>query len=399
MSVNTGDFMRVLVANVGSTSFKYKLYFDGNVVASGRLERIGEAVSPQQHTLGDQTEEKDTSLPDYTTAVQSVLNRLTDTLLDSIDELDAVGFKTVHIRGEAGTLELTEDVLERMADYNDLAPAHNPPYIEAIQIFRTLVPSLKLIGLFEPAFHTTIPDYAYIYGLPYSWYQKYGVRKYGFHGASHRYVSERVPELMGSSQDLKIVSCHLGGSSSLCAIDAGRSIDTTMGFSPQEGVINGTRNGSIDAFIIPHIMDKEGLSTDQIRKILNSESGLLGISGVSGDVRDLQEAADDGNDRARLAIEAYCYSVRKEIGAMTAALNGIDALAFTGGIGERSASVRTKVCEGLGYLGIGIDHARNMDGEAEREISAETSQANVFVVTADEEAIVARSVTEYLLTH
>jgi len=392
--------MRVLVANVGSTSFKYKLYFDGDVVASGRLERIGDVISPQQHTLGDQTEETDTSLPDYTTAVQSVLDRLTDTLLDSIEELDAVGFKTVHIRGEAGTLELTEEVLGRMAEYNDLAPAHNPPYIEAIRIFRTLVPSLKLIGLFEPAYHTTIPDYAYIYGLPYSWYQKYGVRKYGFHGASHRYVSERVPELTGqSANQLKIVSCHLGGSSSLCAIKAGQSIDTTMGFSPQEGVINGTRNGSIDAFIIPHIMDKENLSTDQIRKILNSESGLLGISGVSGDMRDLQEASAAGNDRARLAIDAYCYSVRKEIGAMAAALDGIDALAFTGGIGERSVDVRAKVCEGLGYLGVDIDPARNTDGPPEREVSAASSRAKVFVVTADEEAIVARSVTEYLATH
>ena len=389
--------MRILIANVGSTSFKYKLYVDGEVRASGRLERIGDDVSPQQYVAGDNVETTEDALPDYSTAVRGVLDHLISSgLLGSVTDLDAVGFKTVHIKGEAGTLELTEDVLDRMAAYNSLAPSHNPPYIEAIRIFRALEPDLKLVGLFEPAFHTTIPDYAYTYGVPYSWYEKHGVRKYGFHGASHRYVSERVPQLMGTSDDLRIVSCHLGGSSSLCAIKDGRSVDTTMGFSPQDGVINATRNGSIDPFVIPYIMDQEGLTTDQIRDILNSESGLLGISGISGDMRDLQDAADTGKDRARLAIDTYCYSVRREVGAMAAAIGGVDAIAFTGGIGERSDRVRSLVCDGLAHLGIRLDESLNADGPPEREIGSSDAATRAFVVTADEEAIVARAVTEWL---
>jgi acetate kinase len=391
--------VRILIANVGSTSFKYKLYVDRVAVAHGRLERIGDKVSPQVYCVGDETEERSVSLPDYATAVRSALDSLTKTVLGSIDELDAVGFKTVHLRGEAGTLELTADVLERMADYNDLAPAHNPPYIEAIRIFREIEPALKLIGLFESAYHTTIPDYAYMYGVPYSWYEKYGVRKYGFHGASHRYVSERIPELIGrASAGLRIVSCHLGGSSSLCAIKDGKSRDTTMGFSPQDGVINATRNGSIDPFIIPHVMDREGLSTDQIRKILNSQSGLLGLSGVSGDMRDLQEAAENGNDRARLAIEAYGYSVRREIGAMATAIGGMDVLAFAGGIGERSPAVRSLICGELEHLGVFLDENRNAGGHLEREISSDESTTRAYIVATDEEAIVERAVAEYLET-
>ena len=391
--------MQILIANIGSTTFKYKLYADDEVVAHGRLERIGDPISPQLYGTGDDVEERSDSIPDYATAVRSVLDRLTNTVLSSIDDLDAVGFKTVHLRGTAGTLELTSDVLQRMAEYNDLAPAHNPPYIEAIQIFREVEPDLKLIGLFESAFHATIPDFAYMYGLPYSWYEKYGVRKYGFHGASHRYISERVPTLAQKpSAGLRIVSCHLGGSSSLCAIKDGKSFDTTMGFSPQDGVINATRNGSIDPFIIPHIMDQESLSTDQIRTILNSQSGLLGLSGISGDMRDLQEAADRGNDRARLAIEAYAYSVRREIGAMATAIGGIDVLAFAGGIGERSPFIRSLICQGLQHLGILLDEVRNGDGDSEREISPDKSVVKTYIVTTDEEAIVARAVVEYLET-
>ncbi|MCP5116286.1 MAG: hypothetical protein GY953_36115, partial [bacterium] len=267
--------------------------------AEGRIERIGDAESPVEHRIGATEVRTVQAVSDYPAAVRDVMARLTDSdsgVLGSLSELDAVGFKTVHLRGEPGTHPLTEEILQRMADYNDLAPAHNPPYIQAIRIFRDLYPDLPLIGLFEPAFHTTLPDYAYIYSVPYAWYEKYGVRKYGFHGASHRYVSERVPQLLGrSAEGLRIVSCHLGGSSSLCAIRDGRSIDTTMGFSAQEGIINSTRNGSIDPFILPFIMDREHLSTGDIRRILSGESGLLGISGLSGDMRDLEAAAEAGH--------------------------------------------------------------------------------------------------------
>ena len=256
--------MKILVANVGSTTFKYKLFnlHDQTVLAEGRIERIGKQEAPVEHRMGQHRVQTHQIVPDYPAAVRDVLDRLTHPetgVLKDLNELHAVGFKTVHIRGEAGTFELTEDILERMADYNDLAPAHNPPYIQAIRIFRNLYPDLPLVGLFEAAFHTTLPDYAYIYSVPYSWYETYGVRKYGFHGASHRYVSERVPEILNRPVQ-KLVSCHLGGSASLCAIKNGQSIDTTMGFSPQDGIINSTRNGHIDPFIIPFMMDRENLS-------------------------------------------------------------------------------------------------------------------------------------------
>ena len=392
--------MKILIANVGSTSFKYRLFNMANesVLAEGRLERIGDTSSPVAHHIGNHHVETEQSLPNYPAAVRDVISRLTDPntgVLSNLSDLDAVGFKTVHMRGEAGTYRLTEDILQRMADYNNLAPAHNPPYIEAIRIFANLYPDLPLIGLFEAAFHTTIPDYAHIYSVPYEWYEKYGVRKYGFHGASHRYVSQRVSQIL-NREDLRIVSCHLGGSSSLCAVRNGQSIDTTMGFSPQDGIINSTRNGSIDPFIIPYIMDRENLSTDEIRHILGSESGLLGISGLSGDVRDLEEANTTGNDRARLALEAFCYGVKKEIGALTAALGGLDALAFAGGIGERGNQVRKRICEGLEYLGVHLDETLNNAPPNEGIISKTNSNAPILIIETDEERIVARATVDYL---
>jgi len=392
--------MRILVANVGSTSFKYKLMEmeDGTILAEGRVERIGDDCSPVEHRIGTDQVQTTMAVPDYPAAIADVIGRLTDPeggVLGGIAELDAVGFKTVHMRGEPGAYLLTEDILQRMAEYNDLAPAHNPPYIQAIRVFQSLYPNLPLVGLFEPAFHVSIPDYAYIYSVPYTWYEKHGVRKYGFHGASHRYIAERVPELLRRpAEGLRTISCHLGGSSSLCAIRSGRSLDTTMGFSAQDGVINATRNGSIDPFVIPFIMDREKLSTADVRRLLSEESGLLGISGVSGDMRDLQEAASQGNDRARLAIDAYCYSVKKEIGAMAVALGGLDVLAFAGGIGERAASVRLAVCQGLEFLGIRIDPAANEAAPSEGCISEPGSPVEILIVRTDEECVVARAAAE-----
>ncbi len=386
--------MKILVANVGSTSFKYKLFdmTDETVLAEGRLERIGDMQCPVQHRIGPSETRSTCALPDTPSAIRNVMDAL-GSLVGSRggSGLDAVGFKTVHLRGEPGTYVLDDGILERMADYNDLAPAHNPPYIQAVRIFRALYPDLPLIGLFEPAFHATIPDYAYIYSVPFNWYETYGVRKYGFHGASHRYVSERVPQLLGRpAGGLNLISCHLGGSASLCAIKDGRSIDTTMGFSAQDGIIHGNRNGAIDPFIIPFIMDRKNLSTDDIRRILTTESGLAGISGLSGDVRDLETAADAGNRRARLAIETFCYGVKTAIGAMAAALGGVDALAFAGGIGERGVHVRRRICRGLEFLGIELDPETNATGPPERLISASESTAEIAIVTTNEEIIVAR---------
>jgi acetate kinase len=400
--MTVGFFMKILVANVGSTSFKYRLFDMTNesVLAEGRLERIGDTQSPVAHQIGDCKVETEQTLPDYPSAIRDVIARLTDAqtgVLTDLSQLDAVGFKTVHMRGEPGTYALTEDILQRMADYNDLAPAHNPPYIQAIRIFADLYPALPLIGLFEPAFHHTIPDYAYIYGVPYEWYEKYGVRKYGFHGASHRYVAQRVPQLLNrNSKDLRIISCHLGGSASMCAIKNGQSIDTTMGFSPQDGLLNSTRNGSLDPFIIPFMMDRENLSTQDIRDILSNNGGLLGISGVSGDVRDLEDASQSGNDRARLALAAFCYGVKKEIGAFTAAMGGLDAIAFAGGIGERGAGVRKRICEDLEFLGVHLDPSLNANAPEEGIISAPNSTIKICIVKTDEERIVAQATTEYL---
>lgn len=391
------DLMKVLIANVGSTSFKYKLFdmTDESILAEGRIERVGSDASPVEHKVqGREGLRAPMSIPDYPTAIAKAVDLLTDRVHGAVSDLSgisAVGFKTVHMRGEPGAYLLTEDVLKRMAEYNDLVPAHNPPYIKAIEIFREMFPDLPLVGLFEPAFHVTVPDYAYIYGVPYRWYEHYGVRKYGFHGASHRYVSERVPVLLGvSPQGLKLVSCHLGGSSSLCAVKDGRSIDTSMGFSAQDGIINATRNGDIDVFAVLHVMDREGLTTDEVRQILSKESGLLGISGVSEDMRDLEEAAEAGNDRARLAIEAFCYGVKKTIGAYAAAMGGLDALTFAGGIGEKGVGIRAKICEGLEFLGVHLSAEQNATCAGEGILSPIHSPVKVLVVQTNEEIIVAR---------
>ena len=392
--------MKILVANAGSTSFKYRLFdmADESVLAEGRLERIGDPSSPVAHRMGDYAVATERHLPDYASAVREVIARLTDArtgVLSDLSDLHAVGFKTVHLRGKAGAYLLTEDILQRMADYNALAPAHNPPYIQAIRIFAQRYPDLPLIGLFESAFHETIPDYAYIYGVPYAWYEKYGVRKYGFHGASHRYVAQRAARLL-NREDLRLVSCHLGGSSSLCAVRNGQSIDTSMGFSPQHGIVNSTRIGTIDAFILPYIMARENLSIREMARILAEESGLLGISGISGDVRDLEAAARKGHDRARLALEAFCYGVKKEIGACAAALGGLDAIAFAGGIGERGASARHRVCTGLEYMGVRLDPSANADPPAEGAISTPDSAVAILIIQTDEERVVARAAVEYL---
>ncbi|HID10144.1 MAG TPA: acetate/propionate family kinase [Candidatus Latescibacteria bacterium] len=387
--------MRILVANVGSTSFKYKLFDmeDETVLAEGRIERVGETSSPSVHWVrGEEAFQGEVSVLDYPSAIRNALGYV-ERAIGDLSRLSAVGFKTVHLRGEPGAYLLTEEVLSRMEEYNFVAPIHNPPYVRAVRIFRELLPEVSLVGLFEPAFHREMPDYAYIYGVPYRWYEEYGIRRYGFHGASHRYISERVPEMLGvSSEGLRLVSCHLGGSSSVCAISGGKSVDTSMGFSPQEGVLNATRTGDVDVFAVLYVMEHEGLSPVQMAELLCRQGGLLGLSGISGDVRDLEEAAEKGDERARLALEAFCYGVKKYIGAYAAALGGLDALAFAGGIGERGWKVRERICKDLGFLGVRLDPKRNRRLEGEGMISDERSHVKVLVIRTDEELIVAREV-------
>ncbi len=399
-----GPTMKILVCNVGSTSLKYQLFeMDGeSVLAKGGVERVGAATSPMRHRATGGTEvAREIHAPDHSAAVAEMLALLQDSdpavgVIGGLDEVSAVGFKVVGARGVTGAVRLDEPVLRAMEEYNPVLPAHNPPYLAAIRIFERLIPEIPRIGLFETTFHRDIPDYAWIYSVPYEWYEKYGVRRYGYHGASLRYVSERVAELMPAllgrpAAGLRLVACHLGGSSSICAVKDGRSIDTSMGMTTQAGVPMSNRSGDIDPFVIPFIQEREGLDAAGVVRALTTNGGLKGISGLSGDMRDIEEAAAAGNNRARLALDAFAYDVKKYIGAFFAALEGADAVIFTGGIGENAAPVRAQVCASLGALGIRIDAEKNAAASGrEMDISAEGAATRVWVIPTREELLIAR---------
>ncbi len=389
--------MKVLVVNVGSTSLKFRLFEteDESVVAVGKVERVGSTRSPVMYQAGGQPRrEQEIECPDQRAAITHVLNLLIDpssgVLLD-LEQLDAIGFKPVHAKNITDSTFITDAVIKAMEEYIPLAPAHNPPYIEAFRIFQELLPDKPLIGVFEPAFHRTIPEYARTYGIPFEWSEKHAIRRYGFHGASHRYISWRTPQMLGRpAGNLRVISCHLGGSSSICAIKNGVSVDTSMGFSPQSGLPNASRNGDLDPFVVLYIMEKEGLSTEQVRSAISGNGGLKGISGISGDVRDLEEAADAGNSRAALALGVLIHETRKYIGAYIAVLEGLDALVFTGGIGENGRDIRRRICQGLECFGIQIDPAKNEIGGQEAIISRDESPVKILVVLANEELVIAR---------
>jgi acetate kinase len=393
--------MKILIANVGSTSFKYKLFNmkDESILSEGKIEKIGYDQSLFRF-LGNQEKAGECEKLTYTKAVEFAIDFLIDNdsgVLESLSDLSAIGFKTVHAKGIQECRILDDDAISAMEEYIFLAPAHNPPYINAIRIFAELVPTIPLVGLFEPAFHRNIPDYAFMYGIPYEWYEKHDIRKYGFHGASHRWVSQRAPELVGMQKDnVRIISCHLGGSSSICAIHNGESIDTSMGFSPQSGLLNAKRCGDLDPFIPLYIQKKEGLNHDQVADALNNSSGLFGISGVSGDMRDIVKSASEGNNRARLAMDTFCYGVKKYIGSYFVSLGGLDILAFTGGIGEHGNVIRAMICNGLECLGVDLDNTRNQASTTDDVISKPDSKVKVVVVSANEELVVAREVLKLL---
>jgi len=353
--------MRILVTNVGSTSLKYRLFDfpEETVLAHGRVERIGGGAGMAEWTHGAESGEQETTFADHKDAIEFVIKRLEEDGVTSMNAVKCVSFKTVVAKGYVGCEYLDEDVLKAMEAYEFLAPAHNPPYINAIRLFKALLPDTPLIGLFEPAFHLTMPDYARVYPVPKSWRQKHGIQRYGFHGASHRYVSERVAELHEKPKsELKVISCHLGGSSSLCAIDGGKSVECSLGFTPQTGVFHGSRVGDLDPFAVFYAMREDGLSMDEANRILTKESGLKGLSGVSDDMRDIENAMDEGNDDARLAFQAFAYQIKKYIGAYYAVLGGLDVLAFAGGIGERGQRLRAEVCNGLAHIGVVLDKAK-----------------------------------------
>ena len=387
--------MNILICNVGSTSLKYQL-FDMDrgecVLASGGAERVGAAKSVfyYKDAATGNTIRTEAVFPTHKEAISAMLEQLLDGCIESLDEVSCVGFKVVHAKGVTGVQHLTEDVLQAMADFNSVAPAHNPPYISAIRQFRELMPDTPLIGSFETAFHAQMPPEAYQYPNPLELSEKHAIRRYGFHGASLEYLSTWTAKEMGR-ENLKLVCCHLGGSGSLCAVKNGISIDTTMGMGLQCGVLQNNRIGDMDPYIIFHLVEECGMSLQEVKTMLQTKSGLLGMSGfISNDLRDIQEAADQGNEDCRNAVKAYAYGIKKYIGAYTAAMGGVDAVVFGGGIGRNSDSVRAMALEGLECFGIQLDSAKNAKPYGGQDISKDGSPVRIYVVDTNEEIIVAR---------
>ncbi len=397
--------MKVLVSNVGSSSYKFSLLdmTTEDVIAKGRVERIGDAVSPYEYAV---TEGKagrgSVAAPAHIDAVAHVMDFLVGEMhgapvLGSLKELDAVGFKTVFAKGHVSSAIIDEDVIAGLEAYIPILPAHNPAYLASIRAFERVAPSVPRVAVFETWFHETMPAYAAELGVPKSWSRPHAIRRYGFHGASHRYVAGRAPQLLReldlpapAEDELRLVSCHLGGSSSLCAVHGGRSVDTSMAFSAQSGVLQGTRCGDMDPFVPLYMMKTEGYTVEEVEHALSADAGLAGVSGTSGDMRDIVAAAEAGSEDAQLALDTYHYGVRKTIGAYAAALGGIDVLAFTGGIGERSASSRAGICDALFFLGIEADDERNGAFEGEGRVSPDGARTPVLVIEANEEIVVAR---------
>lgn len=391
------DKMKVLVLNCGSSSVKYKLFNmkEKIVPARGIVERIGMASSKLRQTVSGREEIiLEQPAPDHQHAVENILQILTHPghgLISSVQEIDAVGHRVVH-GGEyfQEPVPIDDEVIEILERCSEMAPLHNPPNLMGIKICRKLMPGTVQVAVFDTAFHQTMPDYAYIYALPYKYYIKHRMRKYGFHGTSHKYVSRRAAEMVGKDlKELKIVTCHLGNGSSLCAVDNGKSFDTTMGFTPMAGLVMGTRCGDLDPAIIPFLAEKESMDWAGVNEVLNKESGVLGVSGLSSDFRDLEKAAGEGNERARLALDIFVYSVIKGIGALNAVMSGMDILVFTAGIGENSPEIRRRICEKLSFMGIELDDDRNNTRGMELEISKMHSRAKVLVVPTNEELMIA----------
>ncbi|HZX46151.1 MAG TPA: acetate kinase [Clostridia bacterium] len=390
--------MKVLVVNCGSSSVKYQLLNmeDESVMARGLAERIGIEGSRLKHQAAGREEiiiEK--PMPDHKTALKLITDVLTDEktgVIKDMDDIYAIGHRVVH-GGEkfSGSVRITDEVMDTLRECADLAPLHNPPNIMGIEACQQLMPGKPMAGTFDTAFHHTIPDYVYIYAIPYEYYKKYGVRKYGFHGTSHKYVAERAAEIVGKPlESLKIITCHLGNGASITAVNGGKSVETSMGFTPLEGLAMGTRCGSIDPAIIAFLMEKENKTVEEVNNILNKRSGVLGISGVSSDFRDLEQAAEKGDYNAKLAIEVFTYKVKKFIGSYSAVMNGVDVIVFTAGLGENSVSMRERICSGLDYLGLELDpEANNVRGK-EAIISKPGCKVKAVVVPTNEELMIAR---------
>ena len=389
--------MKILVLNCGSSSIKYKLFdmTTKEVLAQGGIEKIGLVGSFLKLTLPNGEKkilEKD--IPEHTAGIEFILNTLVSPeygAIKSLDEINAVGHRMVH-GGErfSESVLLNKEVLDAFIACNDLAPLHNPANLKGVNAVSAILPNVPQVGVFDTAFHQTMPDYAYMYAIPYELYEKYGVRRYGFHGTSHRYVSQRVCEFLGvDPKGKKIITCHIGNGGSISAIKDGKCIDTSMGLTPLEGLVMGTRSGDIDAGAVTFIMEKEGLNATGVSNLLNKKSGVLGVSGVSSDMRELEAAVAAGNPKAILAEKMYFYRIKKYIGAYAAALGGVDIILFTGGVGENQANCRSEVCEGLEFMGVKIDLEKNKVRGEEAVISADDSKVTVAVIPTDEELMIA----------
>ena len=395
--------MKILVINSGSSSLKFQLFNMENekVLAQGLFQRIGIDNSYLEYKNNENELKIEKEIPDHNTAVKILIDTLLSEkygVLKSMAEVEAVGHRLVH-GGEEYTEAVTidQEILKQIEKTSELAPLHIPPNIAGIKICQKLMPDKPQIGVFDTAFHQTMPEKAYIYALPYQYYQKHKIRKYGFHGTSHKYIAKRTAQLLNKPlAKLKIISCHLGNGASITAIKNGKSIETSMGFTPLEGLVMGTRSGDLDPAIIPFLADKENIEISKIDDILNKKSGLLGISELSSDFRDIEKAAETGNKQAELAIDIFSYRIQKYIGAYTAVMGGVDAVAFTAGIGENSISVRKNILSGLDYLGVELDQEENEVRGQEKIISTDNSEVTALVIPTDEELVIARETMDLL---
>lgn len=390
--------MNILVINCGSSSLKYQLINSDSeaVLAKGLCERIGIEGSLLTHTPAGKDKMKiEKPMPNHTVAIQLVIDALTDAehgVVKSLDEIGAVGHRVVHGGEKFSTsVIITDDVMKAIEECNDLAPLHNPANLIGINACKEIMPDVPMVAVFDTAFHQTMPEKAYLYGIPYEYYEKYKVRRYGFHGTSHDFVSNHAAELLGKKrEDLKIIVCHLGNGASVSAIDHGKCVDTSMGLTPLEGLIMGTRSGDIDPAICDFICQKEGITSAEMNTILNKKSGVYGMTGISSDFRDIEAAEAEGNKRAIVALETFYYRIAKYIGAYTAAMNGVDVIAFTAGVGENNGVGRAEIARYLGYLGTEIDAQKNNVRGVDAIISKEGSKVTMMAIPTNEELAIAR---------
>ncbi len=397
--------MIILVLNCGSSSLKYQLLdmkseevYD--LLAKGIVERIGMETGCLKHQAdGKEKFEKEMPIEDHTVGIKAVLDALLDKevgVLESLEDIEAVGHRVVHGAEEFVCSQLiTDKVVEQLEKCSVFAPLHNPANILGIKAVSAVLPSVPQVGVFDTAFHQTMPQYAYMYALPYEYYEKYGIRRYGFHGTSHKYVSAKGAKFAGLDINYsKIITCHLGNGSSIAAVVNGKSIDTTMGFTPLEGLIMGTRSGSIDPEVVTYIQEKEGLTPAEMSQVLNKKSGFLGLSCISSDARDLDDAANNGEAKAKLTLKKLTYEITKYIGAYAAAMNGVDLIVFTGGIGENNSRLRRRVCENLTYMGVKFDYDANVVRGVDTMITLPDSKVKVALITTNEELMIARDTME-----